>query len=321
VKYRLRSLRRLGSASLLALGSVAISFAQAPFSATRMWSVGPLTKSDSVTGITLGAGGASIGGPHLDSQTESIFAATRSVVFAGERIVIALRSGVQMPRQDFRLLSLDAKTGDVKDSREFVDFGIRAIFATNDAHVVVSGTSVLRLTPDLKDDGSFDYHATGQKHGRVQNVSPDGSTLGNATSPGFELINAQTLKGTELTANASVDTPENRGAGQRRACRSSSLPIPRYPAAPECHFRSASTTGSTRDSPRATTGIAPPGCAPSKSKGENCSPRGFRGTRCWASLRSMLMLAAESPCLFPVAAPTRQRFGPETKVFCRSWVP
>jgi hypothetical protein len=109
-------------------------------------------------------------------------------------------------------LSLDAKTGEIKDSREFVDFGVRAIFATNDAHVVVSGTSVLRLTPDLKDDGSFDYHATGQKHGRVQNVSPDGSTLGNATSPGFELINAQTLKATALTANASVDTSvSNRG--------------------------------------------------------------------------------------------------------------
>ena len=65
---------------------------------------------------------------------------------------------------------------------------------------------MLRLTPDLKDAGNFDYHATGQKHGRVQNVSPDGSTLGNATSPGFELINVQTLKAAELTANASVDT-------------------------------------------------------------------------------------------------------------------
>ena len=101
------------------------------------------------------------------------------------------------------------QTGEVKDSREFVGFGVRAIFATNDAHVIVSGASVLRLTPDLKDDGSFDYYATGQKHGRVQNVSPDGSTLGNATSPGFELINAQNLKATELTANASVDTSVN----------------------------------------------------------------------------------------------------------------
>lgn len=190
VKYRLRSLRRLVSASLFALGSVAIGLAQISSSATRVWSVGPLTKTEPMAGIALGAGGASISGPHLDSQTESIFAATRSVVFASDRIVIALRSEAQMPNQGNRLLSLDAKTGKIKNSREFVDFGVRAIFATNDAHVVVSGTSVLRLTPDLKDDGRFDYHATGQKYGRVQNASPDGSTLGNATSPGFELINA-----------------------------------------------------------------------------------------------------------------------------------
>jgi len=212
VKYNSPSLRRLGAVSLLALGSVTISFAQASSSATRVWSVGPLTEGQSMTGITLGSGGASISGPHLDSQTESIFAATRSVVFAGDRIVIALRSGAQMPEQKYQLLSLDTKTGEIKDSREFVGFGVRGIFATNDAHVIVSGTSVLRLTPDLKDDGSFDYFATGRKHGRVQNVSPDGSTLGNATSPGFELINAQSLKSTVLTENASVDTSvSNKG--------------------------------------------------------------------------------------------------------------
>jgi hypothetical protein len=120
----------------------------------------------------------------------------------GERTV----EGVQRSITVYRLLSLDAQTGEVKDSREFVDFGVRAIFATNDAHVIVSGTSVLRLTPDLKDDGSFDYHATGHKYGHVQNVSPDGSTLGNATRPGFELIDARTLKAAELTPGASVDT-------------------------------------------------------------------------------------------------------------------
>ena len=70
----------------------------------------------------------------------------------------------------------------------------------------------MRLTPDLKDDGSFDYHATGHKYGRVQNVSPDGGTLGNATSPGFELIDSRTLKATVLTASPSVDTSvSNKG--------------------------------------------------------------------------------------------------------------
>jgi len=66
--------------------------------------------------------------------------------------------------------------------------------------------AVLRLTPDLKDDGMFDYAATGHKFGRVQNVSPDGSALGNAPSPGFELVDARTLKVTQLTASPAVDT-------------------------------------------------------------------------------------------------------------------
>ena len=39
----------------------------------------------------------------------------------------------------------------VKDHREFLAFGSLEVFATNDAHVIVSGESVLRLTPDLKE--------------------------------------------------------------------------------------------------------------------------------------------------------------------------
>lgn len=196
-------------------GSVAVGIAQKLPAPTRVWSVGPLTKSEPVMGVAFGAGGPTVTGPHVDSQTQSTFLATRNVVFAGDRIILASRvgerrvEGAQKSETVYQLLSLDARTGEVKDSREFVDFGVRAIFATNDAHVVVSGTSGLRLTPDLKDDGSFDYHATGHKHGRVQNVSPDGSKLGNATSPGFEMVDARTLKATELTANGSVDTSVN----------------------------------------------------------------------------------------------------------------
>jgi hypothetical protein len=204
--------------TLLLLASVAVGSAQEMPQPTRLWSVGPLTKSEPVTGITFGAGGATVTPPHVDSQTGSIFASTRSVVFAGDRIVVASMVGMrrvegsQATEQVYQLLSLDANTGEVKNSRDFIGFGARAIFATNDAHAIVSGTSVLRLTPDLKDEGSFDYHATGHKFGRVQNVSPDGSTLGNATSPGFELVDAQTLKATQLTASPAVDTSvSNKG--------------------------------------------------------------------------------------------------------------
>ena len=59
------------------------------------------------------------------------------------------------------------------------------MFATNDAHVIVAGRTVMRLTPDLKDAGTFDYETRGHKHGSVENISPDGSTLGNATESGI----------------------------------------------------------------------------------------------------------------------------------------
>jgi hypothetical protein len=189
-----------------------LAFAQKLPLPTRMWSVGPLTTSEPVVGISFGAEGAKVTPPHVDSQTGSTFAATRSVVFASDRIVLASMlgmrkvEGAQLPAQAYQLLSLDAKTGEVKDTREILAFTSLEVFATNDAHVIVSGRSVLRLTPDLKDDGSFDYNATGHKFGRVQNASPDGSTLGNATSPGFELVDARTLKATPLTANPAVDT-------------------------------------------------------------------------------------------------------------------
>ena len=94
----------------------------------------------------------------------------------------------------------------MKDSREILAFASLQVFATNDAHVIVSGRSVMRLTPDLQDAGSFDYHDRGHKSGNVENISPDGSTLGNATSPGFELIDSHTLSAKTLTEQPIVIT-------------------------------------------------------------------------------------------------------------------
>jgi len=58
----------------------------------------------------------------------------------------------------------------------------------------------------LKDAGVFDYHADGRKSGSVENISPDGSTLGNATSPGYEFIDAGSLKSTKLTDSPAYAT-------------------------------------------------------------------------------------------------------------------
>ena len=104
----------------LLVGSVAVRSAQKLPRTTRVWSVGPLTKSEPVMGIAFGAGGATFTGPHVDSQTGSVFSATRSIVFAGDRIVLVSRIGMrkvegdQIPAQVYELLSLDVQTGKVK---------------------------------------------------------------------------------------------------------------------------------------------------------------------------------------------------------------
>jgi len=210
-KRRPQPFTRIGLGVLL-VGAAAICGAQRLSAPSRVWSVGPLTKAEQVMGFAVGAGGTTLSGPHIDSQTGSIFAAARSVVFVGDRLVLASKIGMRqlpeakIPAQVYELLSLDTQTGQVKDSREILAFGSLPVFATNDAHVIVAGRTVLRLTPDLKDAGVFDYHADGRKSGSVENISPDGSTLGNATSPGYEFIDAGSLKSTKLTDSPAYAT-------------------------------------------------------------------------------------------------------------------
>jgi hypothetical protein len=203
---------RCGLVVVLLVVIAGVGAAQKVPEGERVWSVGPLVKPQAVESVAFGNGGATFSGMHVDSQTGSTFAATRSVVFAGDRIVVAANLGMRTvegrptPVHVCQLLSLDGQTGEVKDRRDFPECVTLPIFATNDGHGIVSGHQVLRLTPDLKDEGSFDYGANGHKHGRIQNISPDGSTLGNETSPGFELVDARTLRARQLTGDPAVDT-------------------------------------------------------------------------------------------------------------------
>jgi hypothetical protein len=82
-------------AALLLMASFGVAFAQSLPPATRLWSVGPLTKSEPVMSFAFGSGGATVTGPHEDSQTSSIYAATRSVVFVGDRLVLASKVGMR----------------------------------------------------------------------------------------------------------------------------------------------------------------------------------------------------------------------------------
>jgi hypothetical protein len=165
----------------------------------QLWSVGPLVQSEPVMGFSLGPGGPQFTGPHVSSQTSSIFSATRSVAFAGDRLIVAATTGMrpvegaQVPAEIYQLLSLDLKTGEIKDRREVLAFGSLKLFATNDGHLIAAGRKVLRLTSELKDDGVFEYGSDGHKFGDVENISPDGSMVGNQTSPGFELLGVKSF--------------------------------------------------------------------------------------------------------------------------------
>jgi hypothetical protein len=196
---------------------------------TPAWSVGPLTKDSALMGVAFGPADARAMAADPGFQTESVFAATRSVVFAGDRIVlvsmVGMRKveGAQSPESIYQIMSLDVRTGEVENTREASAFGSLKVFATNDEHVMVSGRDVLRLTPDLKD---ADRLATGA-HWRVENISPDGSTLGNSTSPGFELIDARTLQARTLSNGTTTDTSVSSNA----AISDSPLWIRDYPKA------------------------------------------------------------------------------------------
>jgi hypothetical protein len=201
-----KPLKKIGLAVLLVTAIAMYAPAQNLPAPSRVWSVGPLTNAEQVMGFVVGNSGTTLSGPHIDSQTSSIYAATRSVVFVGDRLVLASKVGMRqvpdakIPVQVYQLLSLDTQTGRVKEKREITAFGSLPVFATNDAHVIVAGRNVLRLAPDLKDAGVLDYH------GSAENMSPNGSTLGNATNPGYELIDARSLKSTKLTDSPAYDT-------------------------------------------------------------------------------------------------------------------
>src|SRR5271170_2920469 len=119
MKHYLRHYELFGLVAIM-LSPVGLCFAQKLAQPTRIWSVGPLTKGVPVMGISFGAGGAKVTGPRVDSQTGSIFAASRSVVFAGDRIVLASRVGTRKIEGApvlvgvYELLSVNLQTGKVE---------------------------------------------------------------------------------------------------------------------------------------------------------------------------------------------------------------
>ena len=92
----------------------------------------------------------------------------------------------------YRLLSLDLKTGDVRNQMEFVvPLGAEpSLFGTSDGHLLLDDGKLRLLTPDLKEVGE----PLEPEKGRVVDISPDGSTLGWEVEGGVKLLDAATFQ-------------------------------------------------------------------------------------------------------------------------------
>lgn len=129
-------------------------------------------------------------------NTGSDFAATRQVAFAGDRVLAIFDAGFpqyegKQPMSKYRLVSLDAKTGEIKNLREFGGpwGAMPYVFPTDDGHIILEQGSLRSLNPDLSNAGpKFD-----PDHGRVIYVSPDDSTMAWETDPGTVLLDSHSL--------------------------------------------------------------------------------------------------------------------------------
>jgi multisubunit Na+/H+ antiporter MnhC subunit len=129
-------------------------------------------------------------------NTGSAYNSRRQVVFAGDRLLVSFDSGSapyegQQPMARYRLLSLDLKNGAILNMQEFIGkWGhVPLLYATSDGHVILQYESLKSVNPDLTDAGP----AFSASRGRVEHMSPDGSTMVWETWPGSILLDSHSL--------------------------------------------------------------------------------------------------------------------------------
>jgi hypothetical protein len=130
-----------------------------------------------------------------EMNTGPTFDATRKLIFVGDRVLVIFDAGFPYSEDkrlvsNYRLLSLDATTGETKYSREFVWSETPHLFATNDGHALLEAGSLKSLNPDLTEAGP----QFAPNRGDVIASSHDGSTIAWSTGPGTVLLDSRTLK-------------------------------------------------------------------------------------------------------------------------------
>lgn len=141
-------------------------------------------------------------------NTSSDFAATRRAVMADDRIVVVFDVGPVVfeggrPKSVYRLLSLDLKSGAVRNERDITDYRTPDLYATDDDRVIMGEFSLTRLNPDLTATNEVFLE---KGRGRTIQMSPDGSILAHETTPGTELLDSHTFLPTGTRLTESVPT-------------------------------------------------------------------------------------------------------------------
>lgn len=129
-------------------------------------------------------------------NTGSEFDATRHLAFAGDRVVAIYESALapyqgKQPMAEYALVSLDLQTGRTVNEKHFIGhWGTTpSLYANRNGNVVIADRNLDELHPDLTNSAShFEV-----SRGRVEQMSPDGSTMAWETTPGITLIDASTL--------------------------------------------------------------------------------------------------------------------------------
>ncbi|HEX4001317.1 MAG TPA: hypothetical protein VHX36_01630 [Candidatus Acidoferrales bacterium] len=144
-------------------------------------------------------------------NTGSSFNSTRQVVISGDRAVAIFDSGFPryeggQPMSGYRLVSIDLKTGQIRNSLELAGRwgAMPHLYATNDGHVILEQGSLKSLNPDLSDAGPY----VDVSHGEIVDMSLDGTTLEWATAPGTTLLDSHTLSPTGKSRSASFPATE-----------------------------------------------------------------------------------------------------------------
>jgi hypothetical protein len=132
-------------------------------------------------------------------QPGSEFIVLHSAALAGDRAVAVFEAQPQTTRggrpfTTYRLATLDLANGKILAQRDLHDQARPFLFSTDDAHLLLQQSSLIRLNPDLTESGEKFALASKSPARHLFFLSPDGGTLGLWSDWMTSLLDAHTLQ-------------------------------------------------------------------------------------------------------------------------------